>query len=118
MSSSSSVWIWVSQGGRDGDRLNVSFEDGRGRGMATDLKRSEFLEGDGTKRTYTEVGEDGMDPGERLMRSEFLLGDPREADEEVGMREGLEEKRRDTHGRGRSSVGWRSWSSLVVVVVV
>jgi len=35
------------------------------------------------KKTYTEVGEDGIDPGERVMRSEFLLGDPREADEEV-----------------------------------
>lgn len=46
------------------------------------------------KRTDTEVGEDGMDAGERDMRSEFLLGDPREADEEVGreMREEVEER--------------------------
>jgi len=38
---------------------------------------------DGKKRTDTEVGEDGIDAGERVMRSEFLLGDPREADEDV-----------------------------------
>lgn len=62
-----------------------------------------------------EVGEDGMDAGERVMRSEFLFGDPREADKR--MRERLETKRGDTHGRGKSSVGWQSWSLLAVVVV-
>ena len=61
-----------------------------------------------------------MDAGERVMRSEFLLGDPREADEEgrKEMREVLEERRRYTHGRGRPFAGLQSWSSLVVVVVV
>jgi hypothetical protein len=60
-----------------------------------------------------------MDPGERVMRSEFLLGDPREADEEVGvgMREEVEENRRNTYGRGKSFAGLWSLSSLVVVVV-
>ena len=33
------------------------------------------------RRTDTEVGEDGMDAGEREMRREFLFGEPREADE-------------------------------------
>ena len=33
------------------------------------------------KETDTEVGEDGMDAGERVIRSEFLFGDPREAEE-------------------------------------
>lgn len=33
------------------------------------------------KETDTEVGEDGMDAGERVIISEFLFGDPREADE-------------------------------------
>jgi hypothetical protein len=79
MASSGSVWIWVSRGGRDGDRLDVSFEDGGGAGVATGSKRSGFDERRGMKRTDTEVGEDGMDAGERVMRSEFLLGDPREA---------------------------------------
>lgn len=32
---------------------------------------------------WTEVGEDGMDAGERVMRSEFLFGDPREGEREV-----------------------------------
>lgn len=31
------------------------------------------------KETDTEVGEDGMDADERVMRSEFLFGDPRQA---------------------------------------
>ena len=50
-----------------------------------------------------------MDPGERVMRSEFLSGNPEEADEEVGvkMRGELEEKRRNTYGRGKSFTGWR-----------
>lgn len=58
-----------------------------------------------------------MDAGERVMRSEFLLGDPREADEgvEMKMREGLkEERRRNTYGRGWPFAGWQGWSSLVV----
>ena len=46
-----------------------------------------------------------MDAGERVvMRSEFLLGDPREADGEVRrkMRErGGKVKRRNTYGRGK-----------------
>ena len=50
-----------------------------------------------------------MDAGERVMRSEFLLGDPRVAGEGMKMREGVEGGRRNTHGRGKS---------LVVVVVV
>ena len=56
-----------------------------------------------------------MDAGERVMRSEFLFGDPREADKRVSER--LETERGDTHGRGKSSVGWQSWSLLAVVVV-
>lgn len=34
MTSSGSVWVWVSRGGRDRDRLDVSLEDGGGAGMA------------------------------------------------------------------------------------
>ena len=49
--------------------------------MARETKRSGFCKTLGTEKTDTEVGEDGMDAGERVMRSEFLLGDPREADE-------------------------------------
>lgn len=67
------------------------------------------------KRTDTEVGEDGIEAGERVMSSEFLLGDPREADEGVGMREEVEEKGRNTYGRGKSFVEGRGWSSLAVV---
>lgn len=47
--------------------------------MAINSKRSGFNEGDGRKETDTEVGEDGMDEGERVIRREFLFGDPREA---------------------------------------
>lgn len=43
------------------------------------LRRSEFEDVGKLKGTDTEVGEDGMDAGERVMRSEFLVGDPREA---------------------------------------
>jgi len=103
--------------GRDGDRLNVSFEDGRGGGVATGSKMSGPDERDGTKKAYTEVGEDGMDPGERVMRSEFLLGDPREADEEVvvKVREELGESEEILTGEGgRLLAGgvchrWRWW---------
>ena len=49
-----------------------------------------FSERHERKRTDTEVGEDGMDAGERVMRSEFLLGDPRVAGEGMKMREGAE----------------------------
>lgn len=35
VTTSGSVWIWVGRGGRDGDRLDVSFEDGGGTGVAT-----------------------------------------------------------------------------------
>jgi len=101
MTSGGSVWVWVSRGGRDGDRLYVSFEDGGGAGMATGSKRSVFFGKSKSKktRTDTEVGEDGMDAGERVMRSEFLLGDPREAGEENESRVGRK-RRRNTYGRG------------------
>ena len=80
MSPSGSVWIWVNGGGRNGDRLNVSFKDCRGAGVTTDSKRSILERRDEKERTDTEVGEDGMEAGERDMRTEFLFGDPREAD--------------------------------------
>ena len=48
------------------------------------FKTVRFSERHERKRTDTEVGEDGMDAGERVMSREFLLGDPREADEGVG----------------------------------
>lgn len=32
---------------------------------------------------WTEVGEDGMEAGERVMRREFLFGDPREGEREA-----------------------------------
>jgi len=82
MTSSGSVWIWVSRRRRDGDWLDVSLKDSGGAGVATSSKRSGFSRKRGIERTDTEVGEDGMDAGERVMRSEFLLGDPRDADEE------------------------------------
>ena len=44
MTTSGPVWIWVSRGGRDGDRLDVSFEDGRGAGVATNSEQSGFDE--------------------------------------------------------------------------
>ena len=81
MTTSGPVWIWVSRGRRDGDRLDVSFEDGRGAGVATNSKQSGFDEIRRGERADTEVGEDGMDAGERVIRSEFLFGDPREAEE-------------------------------------
>ena len=39
MTTSGSVWIWVSGGGRNGDWLDVSFEDSGGAGMARGSKR-------------------------------------------------------------------------------
>ena len=68
------------------------------------------------ERTDTEVGEDGMDAGERDMSSEFLFGDPRDAGEEVWkkMRERTGDKGGDVlTGEGRrllgSRVGHRWW---------
>jgi len=42
-----SVWIWVSRGGRNGDWLDVSFEDSGGAGMAINSK---LLEPSRTRR--------------------------------------------------------------------
>lgn len=75
-------------------------------------KRSEFEDGGLLERTDTEVGEDGMDAGERVMRSEFLFGDPREAGGKrlEGEINESKRKRRETHERGRSSAGRSGWS--------
>ena len=86
--------------------------------MATGSKQSEFGEKRRTEKTDTEVGEDGMDAGERDMRSEFLFGDPREADGEVRkkMRAKTWRERKEIRtGEGRRVVGsrvghrWRWW---------
>lgn len=47
------------------------------------IRKCQNLTGDIRRRTDTEVGEDGIDAGERVMRREFLFGDPREANERV-----------------------------------
>jgi hypothetical protein len=85
--------------------------------VATSSKQSEFGEKRRSEKTDTEVGEDGMDAGERDMRSEFLFGDPREADGEVRkMRATTWRERKEIRtGEGRRVVGsrvghrWRWW---------
>jgi len=47
MTTSGSMWIWVSGGGRNGDWLDVSFEDSGGAGMA---RNSKGLESGRTRR--------------------------------------------------------------------
>jgi hypothetical protein len=47
------------------------------------IRKCQNFRRDRRKRTDTEVGEDGIEAGERVMRREFLFGDPREANEGV-----------------------------------
>ena len=120
MTTSGSVWIWVSGGGRNGDWLDVSFEDSGGAGMARDPKglessrirmergltlrwaRMEWMRANGSLEANSCLGIHGW------------LVKKNERDE----RESLKERRGYTYGRGKSFAVWKSWSSLAVVVVV